>query len=66
MPVESDPEIEQLGTEVSAVIIKARELAKQRGRMGPVPHALNCAATHLQDALGQLLIANSGGSLGVS
>ena len=46
-------------------VLDVRALVKELGGRGPVPHALNVAATHLQDALGQLTLAMSGGSPGV-
>ena len=38
-------------------VLDVRALGKELGGRGPVPHALNVAATHLQDALGQLTLA---------
>lgn len=61
-----DAEIDGLASTAQALLVRLRAAASARGGRGPIPHALNVAATHTQDALGALIIAQQGGSPGVS
>lgn len=51
--------------ETAALASRIRRLAAKAGGLGPVPHALNLAASHVQDALGELYVAHAGGSPGI-
>lgn len=52
-------------TETGILARRIREAAEAAGRLGPIPHALNLAASHVQDALGELYVAQAGGSPGI-
>lgn len=51
--------------QITILIIALRAEVKAAGGLGPVPHALNVAATHAQDALGAVYVAQAGGSPGI-
>lgn len=56
----------QLTDAMTLIVTQLRTICRQiDGGRGPVPHAINVAATHAQDALGALLIAQNGGSPGI-
>lgn len=54
-----------LQDEANQLVQRARAFSAALGGRGAVPHAVNCAATHAQDALGNLMLAGSGGSPGI-
>ena len=57
--------IEALGDAQRALLVLLRDEVTRAGGRGAVPHALNVAATHAQDAYGALRIAADGGSPGI-
>lgn len=54
-----------LVNQTTDLILALRAAVKEHGGQGPIPHALNVAATHAQDALGAVMVAQLGGSPGI-